>query len=297
MIHLFEAAAKNLNGWGIIVFIVLLGAIELILGLFENRWTKNDRILDIFGLVVPRFIFGPILAFFSLKILPYLIPGLKNAFEWIPFGWALFIIIITVDLSQYWYHRLHHQLPILWRFHRTHHTATYMSVLVNSRQNIFYVTFLSQLYITTSLVYLGLGYPALFYGAFQSLWSYAYHSSTKWDKFLYTKKWLNPVAWVLERVLVTPATHHAHHADTHGDGIGHYKGNFGGVFFIWDVIFGTALISRKYPEAYGVKNYKGDEWYAQLLWPVLKSKQTGSELSFNGPVVGDDSLNQIIEQA
>jgi sterol desaturase/sphingolipid hydroxylase (fatty acid hydroxylase superfamily) len=290
VVHFFEAAAKNLNGWGLIVFIVVLGAIELILDLFENRWTKNDKLLDVLSLIVPRFIFGPILAFFSLTLLPLIIPGLKNAFAWIPFGWSLLIIVITVDLSQYWYHRLHHQLPILWRFHRTHHTATYMSVLVNSRQNVFYIAFLSQLYITAGLVYVGFGYAALFWGAFQTLWSFAYHSSVKWDRFLYSTKWLHPFTWVLERVLVTPATHHAHHADTSGDGIGNYKGNFGGILFIWDVVFKTALISRRYPVAYGVSNNKGDEWYAQMFWPIIKSKNIGSELSVNGPTVADENI-------
>jgi hypothetical protein len=41
------------------------------------------------------------------------------------------------------------------------------------------------------------------------------------------------------------------------------------MFFLWDVIFGTALISRQYPKAYGVSHYEGDEWYAQLLWPIF----------------------------
>jgi sterol desaturase/sphingolipid hydroxylase (fatty acid hydroxylase superfamily) len=40
----------------------------------------------------------------------------------------------------------------------------------------------------------------------------------------------------MERLISTPATHHAHHADTDDDGVGHYKGNFGNMFFIWDII-------------------------------------------------------------
>ncbi len=287
MLHFFEQAARNVNRWGILVFIILLGALELLPGLFRGMWSANERMLDIVCLILPRFIFGPLLALFSLKILPVLAPGLRNAFAWIPFGWALLIIIITVDLSQYWYHRLHHQVPILWRFHRTHHTAPYMSVLVNSRQNIFYITFLSQFYITAALAYAGLGLPALVYGAFQTLWSYAYHSSVRWDKPLYAIKWLHPVAWTLEHLLVMPATHHAHHATTHDDGVGYYRGNFGGIFFIWDLLFGTALISRRYPETYGLASYRQEEWWAQIAWPFLKSKKAGSEISLNGPVVDE----------
>jgi Tfp pilus assembly pilus retraction ATPase PilT len=50
---------------------------------------------------------------------------------------------------------------------------------------------------------------------------------------------------LMERTISTPATHHAHHAATTDDGVGYYKGNFGNMFFLWDVIFGTAHISRR----------------------------------------------------
>jgi sterol desaturase/sphingolipid hydroxylase (fatty acid hydroxylase superfamily) len=116
----------------------------------------------------------------------------------------------------------------------------------------------------------------------------AAHSSIPWDKPFYKIKWLNPIAWVLERLISTPATHHAHHAASNDDGVGHYKGNFGNMFFIWDVIFGTGIITRKYPAAYGLHYYQGEEWYAQFLWPILKSKKEGSELSANGPMVFDE---------
>lgn len=60
------------------------------------------------------------------------------------------------------------------------------------------------------------------------------------------------------------------------------------MFFLWDVIFGTAHISRRYPKAYGISHYLGDPWYAQVLWPVFKSNVPGSELASDGPVVRTD---------
>lgn len=153
----------------------------------------------------------------------------------------------------------------------------------------FYVAFLSQFYITAALVYLGLGGPALLFNGFQTVWSYACHTSVKWDKVLYRYRVLHPLAWLLERLLVTPATHHAHHAASHGDGVGYYKGNFGGILFIWDIIFGTAHISRKYPKQYGISNYEDDPWYAQWLWPLFKSHVIGSELAKGGPEVKEET--------
>jgi hypothetical protein len=83
----------------------------------------------------------------------------------------------------------------------------------------------------------------------------------------------------LERFISTPATHHSHHAATINDGVGNYKGNFGNMFFIWDMIFKTGLISRKFPSSYGMKSYKQEEWQAQIFWPFIKSKIEGSALA------------------
>jgi len=157
-----------------------------------------------------------------------------------------------------------------------------------SRQNFIYTVFFSQIYLTATLVYLGLGFPALFVTVIKSFITLSAHSSIPWDKPFYKYKALHPIAWVLERLISTPATHHAHHADTAGDGIGNYKGNFGNMFFLWDVIFKTGIITRKYPQSFGIKFYKQEEWYAQFLWPIFKSKKPGSELAANGPEVGDE---------
>lgn len=287
MPHFIEVVFKNLNTWGLAAIMLTIGIAEFALGLYDARWTKNERILDITCFILPKLIVRPLVAYFGLKFLPLVLPEAKGIFTWVPFWWGFVIIAVADDLTQYWYHRLHHQVPWLWRFHRTHHSAPYMGMAMASRQNIIYTIFFSQIYLTTTLTYLGLGYPALFVTAIKSLITTGAHSSIKWDKPFYTIKWLKPVGWVLERLISTPATHHAHHADTDGDGVGHYKGNFGNMFFLWDVLFGTGIITRKYPASYGIKHYKQEEWYAQLAWPFFKSKKEGSELAPNGPEVGD----------
>ena len=60
------------------------------------------------------------------------------------------------------------------------------------------------------------------------------------------------------------------------------------MFFLWDIIFKTAHISRQYPKEYRISHYEGDQWYAQIFWPILKSKVPGSELAARGPVVRED---------
>ncbi|MGC4034739.1 MAG: sterol desaturase family protein [Chitinophagaceae bacterium] len=293
MINILESIFKNLASWGLPVLMVITGIIEFSLGLYENKWNKNERILDIVCFVIPKIVVKPAIVYFTLLVLPLLLPGYKNKFDWVPFWWAFFIIAVADDLTQYWYHRLHHQVPWLWRFHRTHHSASYMGMAMASRQNIIYTIFFSQMYLTAALTYLGLGYAALFVTGIKSLITTAAHASIKWDQPFYKYKFLHPFAWILERLISTPATHHAHHADTTDDGVGHYKGNFGNMFFIWDVIFQTGIITRKYPSSYGTKAYKNEEWYAQFLWPIFKSQKKGSELSSDGPMVADGITDNI----
>jgi sterol desaturase/sphingolipid hydroxylase (fatty acid hydroxylase superfamily) len=166
---------------------------------------------------------------------------MRNVFDWIPFWWGFAIICVADDLTQY-----------LWRFHRTHHSAPYMGMAMSSRQNLIYTIFFSQNYLTSALTYRGLRVPALLVLALKSVIPTLAHSSIPGDRPLYEYRVLHPMAWVLERFISTPATHQAHHADTSDDGVGYYKGNFGNMFFLWDVIFGTAHISPRYRTSYGI---------------------------------------------
>lgn len=277
------------NDYGITGFMLVLGVAEFLLGLYDlERWDGNEKLTDIVCFAFPLIIVRPFFTYFGLKVLPFVLPDAKHVFAWVPFWWGFFILCIADDLTQYWYHRLHHQLPWLWRFHRTHHSAAYMGMSMASRQNAFYTIFFSQIYVTSALVYLGLGPSALVVHALKSMITTLAHSSIPWDRPLYRHRVLHPIAWTLERVISTPATHHAHHAASTDDGIGYYKGNFGNMFFLWDVMFGTAHISRQYPVTYGISHYQRDQWYAQFLWPVFKSKVAGSELAADGPMVRGD---------
>jgi sterol desaturase/sphingolipid hydroxylase (fatty acid hydroxylase superfamily) len=276
------------HGYGFILFIIALGLVEVAFGLYGPEWNRNEKTLDLACFVLPKLIFAPFFAWFSLTVLPFLLPHQHNMFAWVPFFWGFLILCVADDLTQYWYHRVHHEVPWLWRFHRTHHSAPYMGMSMSGRQNAFYSIFFSQTYVTSVLVYLGLGPAAVVVLTVKSTITTLAHSSIPWDKPFYRFKVLHPVAWVLERLISTPATHHAHHAATTDDGIGYYKGNFGNMFFLWDVIFKTAHISRQYPKEYGISHYEKDPWYAQLLWPILKSNVPGSELAADGPVVRTD---------
>ena len=114
----------------------------------------------------------------------------------------------------------------------------------------------------------------LIYGIIKGVVTTAAHSSVAWDAPLYKYRILHPIAWLIERIISTPATHWAHHAKFENDGIGIYKGNYGNLLFFWDVIFGTARITRKFPQEFGVPEddrLGSERWYSQLLYPLTPS--------------------------
>ena len=79
-------------------------------------------------------------------------------------------------------------------------------------------------------------------------------------------------------MISTPSTHFAHHGLTAEDGISHPNGNYGNLLFIWDLIFGTAKITRKYPTKFGAWNQVKEPWYVQLMFPIIRSDKPESEL-------------------
>ena len=99
---------------------------------------------------------------------------------------------------------------------------------------------------------------------------YGAHSDVRWDEPLYKIKWLSPLMWIVERTISTPATHGAHHGKHASDPATNYKGNYGNLLFFWDVLFGTAKITRTYPQSYGVENLPKATLGQQLAWPLFK---------------------------
>ena len=111
------------------------------------------------------------------------------------------------------------------------------------------------------------------------------HSALRWDTVLYRHPALDPLAWIIERTVSTPATHHAHHALTQHDGVGHHTGNYCNLLFLWDVLFGTSRITRRLPPAYGLPDDRAhgpEPWAVQFLYPLLKSRRAGTALGPEG---------------
>ncbi len=189
-------------------------------------------------------------------------------------AWAVIpLFLVLDDMMQYWWHRASHSFSWLYNLHRAHHNARYMSVRLVYRNNIIYYAMMPSIWFSAALIYLGLGWVYAGYLIVKLAVITGAHSDVKWDEPLYRIPWLSPVMWLVERTISTPATHHAHHGRHADDPAVNYKGNFGNLLFFWDVLFGTAKITRSYPQSYGVEHLPDATLGQQLLWPIFSENK------------------------
>ena len=252
--------------------------------------TRDDSKLELFMFVALVAVTQPLIFAVAGKLCAMAMPDSRDAWAQLPWWAMTAILLVGDDMTQYWWHRVSHT-PLLWPLHRAHHTAHYMSIRVTYRNNFFYYLMMPGLWVSGVLIYLGFANVYLVYVVVKLAVIMGAHCAVRWDEPLYRIKWLSPLAWVLERTLSTPATHWAHHALTNADGVGHYKGNFGNLLFVWDQLFGTAKITRRYPPKVGLPDdlvHGKERWFVEMFYPLLQSRRAHSALARGGRAYVED---------
>ena len=204
------------------VFFLLI-IIEYFYGKYvgKNTYRLNDTVTSITVGMISRFptmlnlgvqsvIFVYISSYLNMELL-----SMKNPFTWI-------IAFLLYDLSYYWMHRMHHEIKILWATHSVHHHGEDYNLATALRQTstgwlwkwIFYMPMIilgvpGEVFITVAgvnLVY--------------QFWVHTEHIGH---------------LGFLEKIFITPMNHRIHHAKNKE----YIDANYGGVFIIWDRMFGT----------------------------------------------------------
>lgn len=255
----------------IFVFFIIL---EIVFTRFFQKkgQVKGDGTVELIGSAVLVLFTQPFIVATAMGMTALLVPQYADVLKTWPFLAVFGLFLIFDDMTQYWWHRITHKTPWLYNLHRPHHNAEYLSIRIVYRNNIFYYFLMPSLWLSGALIYLGGGWVYAVYLVMKMTVIFGAHSDVRWDAPLYKIKWLSPIMWVVERTISTPATHSAHHGKHVSDGITNYKGNFGNFLFFWDVLFGTAKITRQYPEQMGVENLPETNVSEQLLWPLFRAR-------------------------
>lgn len=225
--------------------------------LFPQRvWSQKSAWLDL------RYVFVQKVLFLSV-FLTATLAGFLLGFQWVSGGrsienvvsqeeltsvedWGtgivfMLILLISGDFIAWLIHYLQHKVPVLWQFHKVHHSAEVMHPISNFREhpvdNLFYNFFIGmgggaatalavRMFGIVPKVPSILGISALMF--FFNFVAYNLRHSHVWLRW--------PGVW--SAVFGSPAHHHVHHS-RHPD---HIDKNFAFIFPLWDAIFGTYLM-------------------------------------------------------
>tara|TARA_B100000676_G_scaffold307543_1_gene366255 strand:+ start:1134 stop:3152 length:2019 start_codon:yes stop_codon:yes gene_type:complete len=173
-------------------------------------------------------------------------------------GWAIAAIFTVTlflldDLAKYLVHRAMHRIPLLWCFHKVHHSAETLNPLTVYRTHplegiifAFRATLVQGTSIATFFYFFGnraelitvLGVNAILF-AFNAAGSNLRHSHV----------WIS-YGRSLERVFMSPAQHQIHHSIAPR----HCDKNYGAVLALWDWLGGSLTVAGTYePLRFGLQ--------------------------------------------
>jgi sterol desaturase/sphingolipid hydroxylase (fatty acid hydroxylase superfamily) len=176
--------------------------------------------------------------------------------------WAQFAVFLLLkDFLEYLVHNLLHRVPVLWEFHKLHHSIEELDWIGNMRFHwMEIVVYKGFTYLP--LVMLGVnGNVILWIAIVSTLIGHLNHSNLNFN-------W-GPLRYVIN----SPRMHVWHH-----DVIlrGQYGKNFGVVFCLWDWLFGTAYLptDKDQPERLGFESMEKFPrgLLPRLIYPLFKAK-------------------------
>jgi sterol desaturase/sphingolipid hydroxylase (fatty acid hydroxylase superfamily) len=155
--------------------------------------------------------------------------------HWIPWfnGHPLLLFLfyyVIYDFVYYWMHRTQHAIPWWWALHSMHHSQRQMSCWTNDRGNL----------IDGFLQSMVLAVVGLLIGVQPDEFAWLMLLGELAQNFSHANVRIG-FGRLFEKAFVDPKFHRLHHMLVDPERPGLHNCNYGQVFSIWDVLFGTAL--------------------------------------------------------
>jgi len=189
----------------------------------KERWRVNTIFLLINAVILRLAL--PIAAISAAYLADQNHWGLLNHYL-LPLWLEIIVAFILLDLAMYLQHVMLHVLPVLWRFHRVHHSDIEMDVTTGFRFHPVEIVY--TLVVKSTLVVL-IGAPVIVVIIFELILSLAI-------LFTHSNVYINSVLErTLRKLYVTPDMHRIHHSARENE----TNSNFGFIFSFWDKLLGT----------------------------------------------------------
>jgi sterol desaturase/sphingolipid hydroxylase (fatty acid hydroxylase superfamily) len=189
---------------------------------------------------------------------------------WSLLGYAVFpfLSFLVFDFAYYFFHRLQHRVPFLWRFHAVHHSIEELNVFNNYHhvsEEFFRIPLMT---IPLSLL-IGPSVPqTTVVVVIMVIAAYITHANTKLG--------FGPLRYILSE----PRYHRIHHSIE----TPHWDKNFAFQFPIWDVLFGTAYFPARdeFPRT-GLDHMREPKTVGQYLFPQASNEQEAPAAGLAAP--------------
>lgn len=183
--------------------------------------------------------------------------------------WVWIAAFVLYDFCYYWNHRLGHEMSLLWAAHVVHHSSEEYNLTTALRQtsgSIFsWVFYLPMAFLGFDPV------MVLSVGALNLVYQFWVHT-----------RHIGKLGWY-EWIFVTPSNHRVHHAQN----AIYLDRNYGGVFILWDRLFGSFQEELEDEQPiYGVRKalhswnpvWANVQVYSQLLKDSWRTKRWSDKL-------------------
>ena len=216
------------------VLLAVLWALESIVPMFVERHRRLSHGAANIALALLNALVGFGAAFGILFVTEYSRRngmGLLHLVEmptWL--HWAL--AIVAFDCWQYWWHRINHRVPFLWRFHAIHHADAELDSTSGVRFHTVEIV-LSMIVRLAVLPLIGVTVPQLLLYETMSLPIILFHHSNVRlpNRFDILLRWL----------IVTPWMHWVHHSQLQPE----TDSNYSSFLSVWDRVFGSFRLREK----------------------------------------------------
>lgn len=259
---LFDVPWYNNYFWGLILISLLVWGLEILFPWRKEQSVfRKDFWLDAFYMFFNFFIFAIVISgvykvlgvFFNdvgITSKTLTIVDIAHWPQWV----QLLVFFVVLDFVQWFTHVLLHKYPVLWEFHKVHHSVKEMGFAAHLRfhwmENIFYKPLKT------------IGVMVL--GGFEPEQAYIVHfAAIAIGHFNHSN--IKITYGPLKYLLNNPVMHLYHHAYTIPEGS--YGVNFGISLSVWDYLFKTNYI----PESEGKieLGFPGDEELPKSFWGQL----------------------------
>ena len=228
--------------------IVLMLAICVPIERFRRleSWPDTKAIsVDIFYTVISRLGVMPLVTFVLFYQAQVFLSGWLTDHGWVPptletlipalmgHQWlTFFIYVLILDCADYWRHRLSHQYRWWYAIHSVHHAQRQMTFWSDDRNHV-----LDDIIAFGWFIVLGLliGIPPMQFPLIILLLRLLESISHANARISF--------GWMGNRLLISPRFHRAHHGIR---AAGRTSSNYGAIFPLWDMVFGTADFSVEY---------------------------------------------------